>query len=183
MNKSIIFLFLFAFLFIKVKSQGCSGLGPDKWQDSYNQNHFFQRINSISWHEISNGQIISNFYCISDVSNNVFLFEYTKQIYVKLDSKSCQNKNRNEKIYFVVYFGEWVENHQTSTTTTTNSLFIQSQSQGCSGLDYKKWQDLFNPNHYFERKSSDVWLEISNGQLISNYFCLSDGSDNILLFN
>jgi hypothetical protein len=36
-------------------------------------------------------------------------------------------------------------------TTTTNSLFIQSQSQGCSGLDYKKWQDLFNPNHYFER--------------------------------
>jgi hypothetical protein len=144
MIKPIILLFLISCLFIKVKSQGCSGLGPDKWQDSYNRNHFFQRINSNSWHEISNGQIISNFYCISEVSNNVVLFEYTKQIYVKLDSKSCQNKNRNEKIFFVVYFGAWVENHQTSTTTTT-SLLIQSQSQGCSDLGNKKVLILLCP--------------------------------------
>ena len=24
-------------------SKGCSGLGPNKWQDSFNQNHYFQK--------------------------------------------------------------------------------------------------------------------------------------------
>ena len=156
------------------------------WQDSANQDHFFQRLNTTTWQEFYGSNILSEYDIIVSDSiiednNIVNLYTKSKNLYIQLKCGEARwGQTLIEIIKYHFYDGYWKNKRGNNLCIEAGLKLDRTPSQAKEKI-LITWQDSGNKEHYFLRINATTWHEFLGTLLLIEYDFVSRPPDTSLV--